>query len=70
LDSPITVSPKVSDHALVRYLERAKNVDIEALRREILTPERESAIRSGARKIKVDNISFIVRDQVVVTTIK
>lgn len=29
---------KVSDHAIVRYLERVKGVDIDALRKEILPP--------------------------------
>lgn len=54
----------VSDHAVLRYLERAKGMDIEALRREILPPETQ-------RKLAVvGNATFgklVVRDGVVVT---
>ncbi len=58
----------VSDHAIIRYLERKFNLDIEAIREEILTPERLSAIKAGATKIKTDGIDFIIRDNVVVTS--
>lgn len=43
--------PVVTDHAVVRWMERHLGYDIEAVRRAILTPEREEAIRCGATSI-------------------
>ncbi len=43
--------PHVTDHAVVRWLERHLGYDIEAVRRAILTPDREAAIRCGATSI-------------------
>lgn len=37
-------SVRLSDHAIVRYLERVKGLDLEALRREIVPEETELAI--------------------------
>lgn len=64
-------TPQVSDHALVRYLERVKNINIEDIKKEILTPEREEYIRTGATAINCDGVEFIIsRDGTVVTCIK
>lgn len=62
--SPI---PTVSDHAIIRYLERIKNVDMDAIRAEILTPERASAIRAGACRININGFSFVVKGNVICT---
>lgn len=43
--------PVVTDHAVVRWLERSLGYDIEAVRQAILTPERIQAIRCGATAI-------------------
>ncbi len=72
LDIELTAKPgdvRVSDHALVRYLERVMKFDIEAVRKQILTPEREHYIRAGASRIIVDGVQFVVRDKTIVTTI-
>lgn len=60
-------SPKVSDHALVRYLERRHGFNLDSYRNEILTPERESMIRAGAKSIKVDGLTFRVDGKIIVT---
>lgn len=44
--------PTVSDHAVLRWLERYLEIDIEAVRASILTPERVAAIRCGAVHIR------------------
>lgn len=61
--------PTVSDHAVLRYMERAMGFDIVAIRRSILTPERVAAIKSGATTIKADNCSFKVQSNVITTII-
>lgn len=63
--------PKVSDHALLRYIERVKGVNLEDLKKEILTPEREEYIRMGAKTINCDGVDFVIsQDGTVVTCIK
>ncbi len=59
----------VSDHALIRYLERRFKLDLDGLRAEILTPERISAIKAGAGRISVDGLKFIVKDNTIVTVV-
>lgn len=62
-----SVVPKVSDHALVRYLERKHGFDLDKFRDEILTEERIKSIQAGASTIKCDGIKFKIADNVVVT---
>lgn len=61
--------PKVSDHALVRFLERHHGFDLDKFREEILTPVRVEAIKAGASTIKVGSTEMKVSDGVVVTVI-
>jgi len=59
----------VSDHALVRYLERKYGFDLEKYRNEILTPITMQAIEMGATSIKVENISFKVANNTITTAL-
>jgi ABC-type Zn uptake system ZnuABC Zn-binding protein ZnuA len=59
----------VSDHALVRYLERKYGFDFEQYRKEILTPIAKQAIQAGVTSIKVGGVSFKVSNNTIVTTI-
>ncbi|WP_370178452.1 hypothetical protein [Alteriqipengyuania sp.] len=61
--------PVVSDHALVRYLERKYGFDSEAVRKEMLTPEVEAALRAGAAGCKSHGGTFKFRDMTVTTYI-
>lgn len=61
--------PRVSDHAVIRYLERKHGFDFDGVRAEILTPDRVAAIRAGATSIRHDGIKFVVKDGVIVTTV-
>jgi hypothetical protein len=64
-------TPQVSDHAIVRHIERVKNINIEDLKKEILTPEREEYMRMGATTINCDGVDFVIaQDGTVVTCIK
>lgn len=46
-----TIDPRVSDHALLRYLERVYGLDLNSLRREILTDPVRTAIKAGASAV-------------------
>ncbi len=60
---------QVSDHAVLRFLERVKGVDIEAIRNEILTPERKDLMRSGCTAIKCDGYMLMINNYTVITVI-
>ena len=59
----------ISDHAILRYIERKFKLNIDDIRNEILTPERYSAIKAGATKIKTEYVDFIIKDNTIVTSI-
>lgn len=61
--------PKVSDHALIRYLERHHKFDLDKFRNEILTSTCIDAIRSGCKTVKCNGLSFRVENNVIVTVI-
>jgi len=61
--------PSISDHAILRYLERIGGVDVEGLRTKLLTPELQSAMRSQANKYTCDGITYMLRDNTVVTIV-
>lgn len=56
----------VTDHAVLRYLERAKGIDIEAVRAE-LGHAVDKAIEMGAGAAIVDGVKYVLRDRCVVT---
>ncbi len=66
--SPVAM---VSDHALLRYLERVKGVDIDALRAEMLGEGRQALIQKlMSCKLPIgDGARLIVQQRVVVTVI-
>jgi hypothetical protein len=59
--------PVVTDHALVRYLERKLGLDLDVLRAEILTDElvKRVNVMGGSCTYK----KFVVRDNVIVTVL-
>ena len=58
----------VSEHAILRYLQRVKSMDIEALSEEIV-PKRTSCLiqKSGSGRYEVDDYILIVNNGVVTT---
>ena len=62
--------PRVSDHAVIRYLERKYGFSFDAVRAEILTADRIAAINAGAKSIKHEGVSFLVRDKTITTVIE
>ncbi len=61
----------VSDHALLRWLERHLLIDIEAVRESILTPERLDAIRCGAARIhcRAEGVVLVVAEDGTIKTV-
>lgn len=57
---------RVSDHAIVRYLERAQGLDIEALRVEI-GRRVERGAELGATGVSIDGLHYVIAGGVVVT---
>lgn len=66
----VVIKPKVSDHALMRYLERIIGIDIDSIRKGILTPEVVSSIKSGAKKIRSNGFVFLIKDGTIATILK
>lgn len=59
--------PKLSDHALLRYMERIYKVDLDDLRQRILTDNIKSAIKMGATTVTIDGVRFRVAGSVITT---
>ena len=61
--------PKLSEHAILRYLERVKGIDLDAITQEILTEERKEAIRNfGTVKLPLEKgAKLVVREGTIVT---
>lgn len=59
--------PTVTDHALLRYIERVCEIDVESLRRQILTPTVKQAIQSGATAVKTAEFLAVVKGHAITT---
>lgn len=60
--------PQVSDHAVLRYIERGLGFDVQSVRQRILD-KTSAAIKMGAKSIVIDNVQFRIANNVVVTSI-
>lgn len=56
--------PRVTDHALIRYLERVQGIDMEWIRRHVA---KKCAGLTSVRAAKIDGFLYVMRDGVVVT---
>jgi hypothetical protein len=61
--------PKVSDHALLRYIERIMEIDIEAIRASILTDAVKGALNAGATGVTVNGVKFVSNGERVLVTV-
>jgi len=59
---------RVSDHAVLRWLERNAFVDVESVRAEILRQTRP-ALTSGATAVKVNGVEYRIQNGTVTTAI-
>ena len=64
---------QVSDHAIVRYLERVTGIDIAACKREILSkvpPEMQPPVQADPVefvKLKDNDLYFVIRDNLIIS---
>lgn len=68
---PPSSAAEVSDHALVRYLERVIGIDVEALRQQLLGNGRKDLIHTmrNGRLHLAGNVTLIIRDCRVVSVV-
>ena len=66
-----TAVPIVSEHAVLRYLERKSNIDIDAIKAEILTDETANKIKElGSGKFPIgDGLRAVVKRNVIVSIV-
>lgn len=61
--------PYVSDHAILRYLERVKGVDIEAIRAELTSPIIVTAMEQGCNTVLRHDCRLKLKGDTVVTVL-
>ena len=59
--------PKVSEHALLRYIERVHGIDMKELENIILTEKVKNAMFLGATSVTCDGYRYVLKDNVVIT---
>lgn len=62
---------RISDHAIVRYLERVSGIDIEACKKEILSKLPDNIEKSDDPVIVTvnshNNLNFVIRDNLIIS---
>ncbi|MBC2849929.1 hypothetical protein H5J22_00450 [Cetobacterium sp. 8H] len=59
---------KVTEHAILRYLERVKGIDMESIKREMVPDElKEKALKNG--DYEINKLKYIVQGKQVITVI-
>lgn len=58
----------VTDHAVLRYLERAKGVDVPAIRRHIAELTRRGVDKRG-NAVVIEGVKFVLQGNVVTTVL-
>lgn len=59
--------PTISDHALLRYIERVHGIDVDAMKNALLTETVVLAIKSGATAVKSPAGTMVIKGSTVVT---
>lgn len=62
--------PKVSDHAVLRYIERHLRIDVENIRGQLLTPKVVSAMNAGCTGYKINGGTLKFSGKTVTTYIE
>lgn len=60
---------KVSDHAVVRFLERKYGFTFDSVREEMLSPTVKLAMEMGCNSVKVDGGNIKIKDKTITTYI-
>ena len=62
-------SPKISDHALLRFIERVDGIDVESARRRMQTDGLRRAVAVGLGSFRLGDVKLIIKDGRVITTL-
>lgn len=62
--------PVVTDHAVLRYLQRHQGIDVEAIRKRLLSPTVITAMDFGASRVKTSEGNLRIVNRTVVTFTK
>jgi hypothetical protein len=63
----LTAPAKVSDHAVLRYMERVLNIDVENIRQLILAESKNSVEYVQNGRVQKEDCTLIVADRTIVT---
>lgn len=66
----LSEKPRVSDHAVIRYLERKYGFTFEDVRAEMLTPAVLNAMDAGANGVKLNGGTFKIKGRTVTTYVE
>ncbi len=61
-------APRVTDHAVLRYLERAHGLDVELVRRH-LEGLAANAVELGATGVRIERVMLVLRSETVTTVL-
>lgn len=61
------VVPTISDHALLRYIERNFGIEVEVMRSELMTESLAMAIKAGAASVRSTEGTWVIKGSTVVT---
>lgn len=67
--SGITKYDYLTDHALVRYLERSGVIDVDTIKKNLMNDTLAAGLISGANKVMIGGFEFVVKNGKVVTSI-
>lgn len=62
--------PIVTDHAVLRYLERKGLINVPKVRKKIMSKPLKNSIRQGASGYIKDGLKYVIQDGRVVTILK
>ncbi len=61
----------ITDHAILRFLERTKSINLLEVKNKILSDNVKKAIETlGSGKFPIDDVVLVVKDKVIVTVLK
>lgn len=61
------IVPTITDHALLRYMERVHGIDVAALKAELMTDALVGAIKAGATAMQTTEGTFVINGASVTT---
>lgn len=67
--SGITKYDYLTDHALVRYLERSGVIDVATIKKNLMNDTLAAGLIGGANKVIIGGFEFVVKNGKVVTSI-